>query len=331
MATNTSATAVPARTTDPRQTDNPMLTNTATPGSVAPAISVAPNQTPAPGFGIGTTAITPENTLRNQRLNFEATAPTVSAPTGYEKVKAQKTVGSVRAAFDAAQPQMMQEFRDASQALAQRTAAMGRTGSGLFNRDTGFVGDRALQAREALFGNLAFQATQADANRALQAALGNQSAGIQSNSLGAQIAMANANNALNVDLARQNHFADQQAREDAMAREAMQNAQVQAMLLSQGYSNNPGGAIYNAAQTGIQGAGAYGGNASDINSQVGKVMTDIGASYANGPTVSPRPDPYTPAAVNPNLLRDPSFSLPTPWVSPNLYKGDQYDQAGRAA
>lgn len=236
------------------------------------------------GAPTGTTTITPDNTLRNQRLGFDVQARDVAAPGGYERVNARDTSGSIKSAFDAQLPALMQQFKDESRQLVQRTAAMGRTGSGLFNRDTGFVGDRALQARESLLGNLTFQATQADANRALQAAMGNQSAGLQSNSIAAQIAQANANRALQVDMARQAHWGQQQSREDMLANQAMQNQQIQAMLLGQGFQGAPTGAVNAAAGTTMAGAEMYGANAGQLNSQIGNAVNQAVQAYTSPAT-----------------------------------------------
>ena len=232
-------------------------------------------------FGIGTTAITPENTLRNQRLDFETKAQQVAGPGGFERVKSRNTTGAISRTFNANLPQLMQQFKDESRQLAQRTSALGRTGSGLFNRDTGFVGDRALQARESLLGNLTFQSTQADANRALQASLGNQSAGIQSSSLAAQVAGANANRALQVDMARQQHFAAQQSREDQLARDSMANLQIQAMLAGQGFNNQPTGAVGQAANTGLAAGQQFGANAGQINAGNAAAMNQAAQAIPN--------------------------------------------------
>jgi hypothetical protein len=156
---------------------------------------------------------------------------------------------------------------------------MGRTGSGMFNEETGFIGDRALAAREALLGNLSFTATQNDANRALQAAqanqgaalqagLGNQSAGLQARGIDANIAQANANRALQVDLARQSHLGQLQAREDRLAREAMMDRQFQMGLLQQGFSGAPTGAVGMGVNAANAAAQQYGSNAGQINAQL---------------------------------------------------------------
>jgi hypothetical protein len=293
---------------------------------------------PSGGFGIGTQTITPENTLRNQRLDFEVGKGSAggrhqtSGGGGFSKVKSRNTVGAISSAFNAQLPQLMQQFKDESRALVGRTAAMGRTGSGLFNRDTGFVGDRALQARESLLGNLSFQATQADANRALQAALGNQSAGIQSSSLAANIAAQNANRAMQIDMARQQHFGAQQAREDAMAQQAMQNLQIQGMLTGQGFNGAPTGAVGQAAGAAQAGAGQYGANAAQTNAGVQNLLSQGVQAFPSGggssrPTVSPSM-PSMPA-IDPNVFAGASFGpKPTAGV-PEIFRGERLQFGGR--
>lgn len=72
-------------------------------------------------------------------------------------------------AFQAQLPQMNIDFADQSDQLAKKTASMGRTGSGLFNRDTGYISDRSRAAREGMLGNLSFTAAQSDAANRLAA------------------------------------------------------------------------------------------------------------------------------------------------------------------
>jgi hypothetical protein len=313
MATSTT---MPSRTTDLRERKlsfSPDVLQTTDLGGGQAAPKIAPSIAPTPTVGQptaagqpGTVDITPENTLRSKRLGFEVGQHQAASPTGFERVSARDTTGSIRAAFDANVPAMMQKFKDESRALAQRTSALGRSGSGLFNRETGFVGDRALQAREALLGNLSFQATQADAGRALQAAMGNQSAGIQSNSIAAQLAQANANRALQVDMARQAHFASQQSREDQLARDAMSNAQIQSMLFGQGFQGAPTGAVGQYAQTALQGSQQYGQNAGMLGAQAGSAIQN---AVAGLPSASPNVPQIAPQGPSPVVL--PSFNIDT--------------------
>ena len=326
VPTSPSPTATAPRTTDIRERKlqiaptASMLQATDQGGGQAVSIpQVAPTLQPqAPGTVVGqpaSTTITPENTLRDQRLGFDVNAQQVNAPTSVDPVTARDTTGSISQMFNAQLPALMQQFKDESRALVQRTAAMGRTGSGLFNRESGFVGDRALQAREGLLGKLIFQATQADAGRALQAAMGNQGAGLQSNSLAAQIAQANANRALDVDMARQNWFGNQQAREDALANSAMMNQQIQAQLLGQGFQGAPTGAIGQAANAYMQGANQYGANAGQINSQTGEAVNQaIQAWNSPQPATPPVPSNAIPSsqALPPIVMPEFQPNIPQP-------------------
>jgi hypothetical protein len=105
--------------------------------------------------------------------------------------------------FNSNLPQMNIDFRDQSDALAQRTAAMGRTGSGLFNRDTDYLSDRSLAQRESMLGNIGYQSIQADANRALQGDIAREGMIGQNLGLLSQLANANATGSLQAGLANQ--------------------------------------------------------------------------------------------------------------------------------
>jgi hypothetical protein len=322
VKTTTSATKVPARSTDIRERNiSGLMTSTATPGSVGPTISPqGPGATELASKGntgatvggqmVGNT-ITAENSLRDKRLDFNVGSHQAKGPGGFERVRSKKTTGAISAAFKAQQPQMMQQFKDESRALVQRTAAMGRTGSGLFNRDTGFVGDRALQAREALLGNLAWQATQADANRALQAAMGNQSAGVSMAGIGAQTAQANASRAMQADILRQQHAAGLQSREDMLAQQAIQNQNLQAMLLGQGFNGAPTGAAGLHAGT-VAGVGSqHGANAAQLNNQAAAGANQAAQSFAG---LAGGGAPQAAPMVQPNVFQKPQV--------PEIFRGE---------
>ena len=109
-----------------------------------------------------------------------------TGPVGYNAAQAQTAGGGERlgvnvgtssvkndamSAFNAQLPGMNIDFADQSDQLAKRTSAMGRTGSGLFNRDTGYISDRSRASRESMLGNLSFTAAQTDAANRLQASI----------------------------------------------------------------------------------------------------------------------------------------------------------------
>jgi hypothetical protein len=332
--------AIPAKTTDIFNKNlGPQIASTATPGSVAGGVTA--NPTPQQNTGPGQigqvkydSVITPDNSLRDKRIAFDVGSAQVAAPGGYERVKSQKTTGSIKKAFDAQQPVLMQQFKDESRALVQRTAAMGRTGSGLFNRDTGYVGDRALQARESLLGNLAFQATQADANRALQASLGNQGAGVSMAGISAQVAAGNAARAQQADILRQNHMMGLQQREDWLAQQAMANLNIQAGMNQQGFSGDPTGANLGAANV-LQGAGQeYGANAAGTNTSITDLASQAVQGWQNGASPAqraPASASYAPGQTGPTPgLIIPStggYALPKPtanWNINSFPKGQDY-------
>lgn len=302
------------RTTDPRQVTGSVtgvipgtLQSTAVPGGGATPV---PRPTPAPAPSAPVTdpnalpsTITPENTLRGQRLGFDVNAGAgAGGASGFERVNARNTQGSIGKAFAAQLPALNLDFERNVEQLAARTAALGRTGSGLFNRETGYIGDDARTARESLLGNLVFQATQNDANRALQAATSNQGAGLSIAGLNSSAAIAGATRQMQADLARQAHLQYLQTREDQLARESMADKQTAAALQALGFSYSPTGAIGNYAQTALTGAGMYGANAGQINNQLGSAAS--GAVQAWSP---PTPGP----SVVPGQ-RPPVATLPVP-------------------
>lgn len=153
---------------------------------------------------------TPQQASAGQRLSFAISPMSV--------------MQQAMAAFEAQLPQLNQDFADQSEQLVKGTAAMGRTGSGLFNRDTGFLSDRARNTREALLGNLSFDAAKTDAGNRLQADIvRNQLLGQQEDRF-ANTSIANMRSANDMSM----HGSDLAARV-AMAN---QNAGLQAALAS---------------------------------------------------------------------------------------------------
>jgi hypothetical protein len=106
-------------------------------------------------------------------------------------------------AFQAQIPGMNLDLADQANALGQRTAAMGRTGSGLFNRGTNEISDRGRATREGLLGNLAFGAAGQDAANSLQAQIA--TGGFQQSGLDRLLRgeLGSAQNALQAALAGQ--------------------------------------------------------------------------------------------------------------------------------
>jgi hypothetical protein len=123
------------------------------------------------------------------------------------QIDPQSVMENAMAAFQNQLPSLNIDFADQSDKLAKGTAAMGRTGSGLFNRDTGYLSDRARAKRESLLGNLGFQGAQADQSADLQSQITRQQllnaqegrmsqASIASAQMANQMKMAQAANAM---------------------------------------------------------------------------------------------------------------------------------------
>jgi len=264
----------PARSTDLRQAtlSRRLPTQGATASPQPASAGTTPAPQPAAPQGIVdpnalASQITPENTLRGQRLGFGVEAQQVATPEQVADIQAQQVAPQVQAAFQAQLPQLNQQFADEAEMLAKRTSALGRTGSGQFNKETGFISDRARAARESLLGNLNFQAIQGDAQRALAASQANQGAGLTQQNLGVQIAEANAARTGQVDFARQAHLQELQAREDALANKALQDRAQQLQFLQQGFAGDPTGAISAATQPILQAGGRFGENAAVLGQQ----------------------------------------------------------------
>ena len=112
-------------------------------------------------------------------------------------VDPQSVLDQAMETFRSQLPGLNLDLADQTESLAKRTSALGRTGSGLFNRDTGNLSDRSRATRESLLGNLALQGATTDAGNDLQAQIatgGFRQSGAD-RSLRGQ--MANASNALN--------------------------------------------------------------------------------------------------------------------------------------
>ena len=291
----------PARTPDLRQTNLSRRLPSSVTGAAPPVLEQSAPVAPAQVPGLITdpnalpAQITPENTLRGQRLGFGVEAQQVADPAAVADIQSRDTEGAIQAAFQAAMPQLNQQFADESEALAKRTSALGRTGSGQFNKETGFISDRARGAREALLGNLAFTAIQGDANRALQASQANLQSGLGQQNLAAQIAQANAAARQNVGFAQQGFLQQQQQREDALAREAVQDQATRMGFLGQGFGGDPTGAVGLAAQTGLQGSENFGANAATLNQQTQGTTQSIIEAILNSGLI-PGTQPAQPVA-----------------------------------
>lgn len=296
--------------------------------------------------GLNTTTITPESTLRNQRLNFDLSTPTldtsgfnVSAP-GIDSgqrlqhnIPVQSVMENALEAFRAQLPLLNENLADEADVLAGRTSALGRTGSGLFNRATNELSDRARATRESLLGNLGFQGASTDASNrlqaainaaqlreaqegrfqqgsiagaqnALQAALANQSTGLQGQ-------LFNANQAFQSGLERLGLAERQQAREDALASQAQNDLATQLGLLGQGFSGQPSGTDLSGAGSLAQLAGLFGGNAAATGGQIGQAGGSLAELIAGQ---AGRGGGGIPAAPPPIDFRPPPIDVASPGI-----------------
>jgi len=278
-----------------------------------------PNKPPTPAGGISAAGapitdvnslgsqITPTNTLANQRIGYGVQTPLTSASYQTPQAQAQATSGSITDAFNAMLPQLNQQFQQKVQDLTAQTAAMGRTGSGLFNRATSELGNQELANREALLGNLIFNSTQNDASRALQASLGNQNAGVSIAGINSTNAINNANRDLTVQQGAQQTLAQQQANEEALAQQATNDQLTRLNLLQLGYNYDPNGAITGAANTLLGASNDFGANAGTINGQLTNYLNQAqGSGAVSQPAqVAAAPAPQVPSSSLPQMPNVP--------------------------
>lgn len=125
----------------------------------------------------------------------------VSSGGGGFNVNAKSVQDQAMKTFFSQLPKMNIDFADQADQLAQKTAAMGRTGSGLFNRDTGYLSDRSLASRESMLGNIGLQAATTDAGNDLQAQMATGGFDQASKQRAMQASMSNSSNALQAALA----------------------------------------------------------------------------------------------------------------------------------
>lgn len=159
------------------------------------------------GFNVPTQTFNPMTMQGPQGLNFggfsvdpSSFGGSVSSGGGGFNVNAKSVQDQAMKTFFSQLPQMNINFGDEVEGLAKRTAAMGRTGSGLFNRDTDLMSGRQLAAREALLGNIGLQAATTDAGNDLQAQMATGGFDQAAKQRAMQASMANASNGLQAAL-----------------------------------------------------------------------------------------------------------------------------------
>lgn len=201
--------------------------NTVRPSSPTPSVA---SGAVTGGAGGGTFAggekITPDNTLRGTRIGFDVNP-------GNLKDEVLGTFRSLAALED-------EKFRDGVEQLGKQTAAMGRTGSGMYDKGFRRLSDRAQTARDAILGNLSFSATSRDVDKRFE-----------------------------TDLAKLSHTIGERGYDDRLAREAMGDEADRLRFLSAGFDGSPAGADNALVQSLLFGAGQFGANAGQTNAQLG--------------------------------------------------------------
>jgi len=221
-----------------------------------------------------------ETDLRQQLLSFNPDAPQVDAPQNIQpqQVQAGNLTDSVRQAFESQLPLLNQDLQRQTGELAENTAALGRTGSGLFNSATDNLSDQARAQRESLLGNLAFQASQTDVQNDLQAQQLNQQAGLTADrfnrSLGFESDRFNELQRFNRDFEQRRFLSNQQQRQDRLADQAMADAAQRAQLLSQAFGG--------PTATELAGAQAFGGEAGLLGNQIGSTTALLAQLFGGG-------------------------------------------------
>lgn len=202
--------------------NSPMLSAT---GAAAPP--------PQPGGGAAVTDmnqvgryITPDNTLRNQRVGMDLPQSNI--------------MSAAMGAFQSKLPELDRQLGLQVDGLGQQTAAMGRTGSGMYDRSLRGITDASATQRAGILGDLVLNATRDDTS-----------------------------NNINLGLARTSQLNQQQAREDQLARDAMGDQSERMRYLATAFSGDPTAAHNAAAGMGMAGASEYGSNAGQINGQLG--------------------------------------------------------------
>jgi hypothetical protein len=306
--------------------------------------------------------ITPENTLTRQRIGFDVreTDPTKIDTAFQQALETAQRGGTgvggsanlamlfkalrgdvegglnreeiVRRQFESQLPFLDEQFAEQGRQLAQRTAAMGRTGSGMVDRSFADLNLRGQRGREGLLGSLTSQAAQQEiADRLGLYQAGSSLAGVEAQR---DIANAQAKNSMRgvglnsllgaagldlqrqglgieTDLNRRGALVGERNFERQLGRDAQEDAYRQAVLQQQGYASNPAGALQQGAGTDIAVGSQYGANAASIGDAA------AGAAQAQAANVPPVPQAgqaqvYGTPTGRPRLTRPGSTINTTP-------------------
>ncbi len=277
--------------------------------------------------------ITPENTMVNQRIGWDvretdpakidaAFKQAMSASRGggaqvgdsenlqymFDQLRGDFEGGMnredlIRRQFEAQQPFFDAQYEDQVKGQAERTAAMGRTGSGMYDREFADITERSRLQREGMLGSLtANAAAQAIQDRLGMYGAGANLAGIEANRdiSGAQISNQFRGQGLQallgaagldqnrqgadigVDMARRNALVGERQYEYGLSRDAMSDQAMQMQYMNQGFESNPLDQINQTVSHEQDAAAQYGANAGQINSQLSEEAKARAAAGGGG-------------------------------------------------
>jgi hypothetical protein len=265
-----------------------------TPGTMSSQQGMA-----APVMGAGQTqAINPNNpSLRGQQLGFNVAAPNVNT-----SINPAMVMDTAMGAFNAQIPGMDAHLNNQVRQLGQKTAAMGRTGSGLYDREFMGLRNESEAARQGLLGQMSMQAGLAD-----------QSAGLQGQ-------IAQMQGGLNLAGMQQQHGFGQMAHQvgergyqDMLADRAnQQNQQNLDRMQGIGHGYDPTSALLGGGQLQLGAGQQFGANAGQLNQQLAG-LPDLFAQFMGGQQQGGYPPiPPNPATVQPTYgptITPPNFEL----------------------
>lgn len=270
--------------------------------------------------------IGPDNTLRNRRIG----GPSAGSDYGAGGLLSNVISGNaldrsdlVQSHMDAILPMLEEQRMKRMDGLMGKTAAMGRTGSGMFNTDVGNLELASRRGRESLLGKLSAQA----AGQEIQDRLG---ATDRATRLRGQN--------LQESRAQTQHMVGERGYENQLARQSMSDeARRLGFLQSQMNQYNPTQALQRGADTAMAGGDRYGANAANIGNQLSAgaqaMMQSQGAQGGGGggildfvgnaaqqflggggggmPVSAPTGSPYSGAEMNTERVPVPTFTPPT--------------------